>query len=546
MRSGKKSITGLFTLIFLFVLALPLSAADFQGFSTESDTKAITVLDIIPNGFSYISNNPVFWQVDETPERTKFCDEFNTRGCNLDSNSDLSITSVLPVCASAIENCVESLQITKSDGTLVTAKFEKYFKGKTFASIPNSNMPSGSRPSLWIATGAPNAAGTEKYVVNTSMIWNYRAGATSVYNFQASVYAIQDKFSPGYTDSGINTGPNINGKFGSYTNTGEINFMGTCIATEAGYCAERVEFAPNTRINLKLKLSNKVTGWLQGRISSPAIELTTIDGNFNNLSVTADVVEVPMMYAQFKKSEASTFVKDAYDNRWYSSLGFNGRSEWRQFAPNQPVGMELVNVLSSATKDTAAEVRTYWNVSSLPNVSNNPCMADTSKLIGFVTTNAMAYSGSAPIWDGSSLQYKVAGLHYLPDGKTLATGKYDLVMRSESARCLYGFTNAPISATISIASADGEQKVATTVVNEKNGWLYLAASGFTFSAPVINIKLTQEAIKKEEVTADIPAPVTTTPKVAAKVSTIKCVKGGTTKTIKAVNPKCPAGYRLKK
>lgn len=540
MKLGRRSFSGLLALLFLTVQALPLSAADFQGFSTESDTKAITVLDIIPNGFSFISNNPIFWQVDETPGRTKFCDEFNTRGCNLDSNADLSITSVLPVCASAIENCVESLQITKSDGTLVTAKFEKYFKGKTFAGIPELNMPGGSRPSLWTATGAPNAAGTEKYVVNTSMVWNYRAGVTSVYNFQASVYAIQDKFSAGYTDSGISTGPNQNGKFGSYTNTGEITFKGTCIATESGYCAERVEFSPNTRINLKLKLSNKVTGWLQGRISSPSIDLTAIDSNFNSLSVTADVVEVPMMYAQFKKSEASAFVNDAYENKWASSLGFNGRSEWRQFGPNQPVGMEMVNALSSAAKDTAAEVRTYWNVSSLPNASNNPCMADSSKLIGFVTTNAMAYSGSAPTWDGSSLQYKVAGLHYLPDGKTLATGKYDLVMRSESARCLYGFTNAPISASISIASADGEQKVATTVVNEKNGWLYLAANGFTFSAPVINIKLTQEA------KADIPAPVTTTPKVAAKVTTIKCVKGGATKTIKAVKPKCPAGYRLKK
>ena len=545
MKLGTKSVASLFTLILLTVQALPVSATEFQGFSTESDTKAITVLDIIPNGFSFISNNPVFWQVDETPGRTKFCDEFNTRGCNLDFTADLSITSILPVCATEIENCVESLQITKSDGSIVNAKFEKYFKGKTFAGIPNSNMPGGSRASLWIAAGAPNAAGTEKYVVNTSMIWNYRAGATSVYNFQASVYAIQDKYSAGYTNSGIDTGPNINGKFGSYTNTGEINFMGTCIATEAGYCAERVEFAPNTRINLKLKLSNKVTGWLQGRISSPAIELTTIDSNFNSLSVTADVVEVPMMYAQFKKSEASAFVKDAYDNRWHSSLGFNGRSEWRQFAPNQSVGMDLVNALSSAAKDTAAEVRTYWNVSSLPNISNNPCMADTSKLIGFVTTNAMSYSGSAPNWDGSTLQYKVAGLHYLPDGKTKATGKYDLVMRSESARCLYGFTNAPISATISIASEDGEKKVATTVVNEKNGWLYLAASGFTFSSPVINIKLTQEAAMKEEVKSETPAPVVTTPKVAAKMTTIKCVKNGKIKTIKATKPKCPVGYRLK-
>ena len=546
MNLGRKSFSGLLALVFLTIQALPLSAADFQGFSTESDTKAITVLDIIPNGFSFIQNTKVTWQVDETPDRTRFCDEFNTRGCNLDSNASLRITSILPVCATAIENCVESLQFTKSDGSVVNAKFEKYFKGKTFAGIPDLNMPGGSRPSLWIAAGAPNAAGTEKYVVNTSMGWNYSGGTASVIDFQASVYAIQDKFSSGYTDSGINTGPNVNGKFASYTNTGEINFMGTCIATESGYCAERVEFSPNTRINLKLKLSNKVTGWLQGRISSPSIDLTTINSFFNSLSVTADVVEVPMMYAQFKKSEASTFVNDAYENKWYSSLGFNGRSEWRQFGPNQSVGMEMVNALSSAAKDTAAEVRTYWNVSSLPSASSNPCMADTSKLIGFVTTNAMSYSGSAPTWDGSSLQYKVAGLHYLPDGKTVATGKYDLVMLSESARCLYGFTNAPISATISIASADGEQKVATTVVNEKNGWLYLAASGFTFSAPVINIKLTQEAIKKEEVKAEILAPVATTPKVAAKVTTIKCVKGGTTKTITAIKPKCPAGYRLKK
>ena len=545
MKLGRKLISGLLALVFLSVQALPLSATEFQGFSAESDTKAITVLDIIPNGFSFISNNKMFWQVDETPENTKFCDEFNTRGCNLDSNASLSITSILPICATAIENCVESLQIIKGDGTVVNAKFEKYFKGKTFTGIPDLNMPGGSRPSLWIATGAPNQAGTEKYVVNTSFAWSYRSGVPTVDNFQASVYAIQDKFSAGYTDSGISTGPNLNGKFGSYTNTGEINFMGTCIATEAGYCAERVEFAPNTRINLKLKLSNKVTGWLQGRISSPVIELNPINSNFNSLSVTADVVEVPMMYAQFKKSNNNTFLNDAYENKWYSSLGFNGRSEWRQFGPNQPVGMELVTALSSAAKDTSAEVRSYWNISSLPNASNNPCMADTSKLIGFVTTNAMAYSGAAPIWDGSSLQYKVAGLHYLPDGKTLATGKYDLVMRSESARCLYGFTNAPISASISIASADGEQKVATTVVNEKNGWLYLAANGFTFSAPIINIKLTQEAVKKEEVKTDAPAPVVTTPKTPAKTTTIKCVKNGKIKTVTALKPKCPTGYRLK-
>ena len=196
----------------------------------------------------------------------------------------------------------------------------------------------------------------------------------------------------------------------------------------------------------------------------------------------------------------------------------------------------MVTALSGAAKDTAAEVHTYWNISSLPNLSNNKCMDDSSKLIGFVNTNAMAYSGAAPIWDGNSLQYKVAGLHYLPDGKTLASGSYDLTMRSETARCLYGFTNAPISATISVTSQEGESKIATTVVNEKNGWLYLAAYGFSFSSPSINVKLTQEV--------PVVAPVETT-KVNSKAIAIKCVKGTLIKTVKGNNPKCPAGFKKK-
>jgi hypothetical protein len=103
-------------------------------------------------------------------------------------------------------------------------------------------------------------------------------------------------------------------------------------------------------------------------------------------------------------------------------------------------------------------------------------------------------------------------------------------MRSDIARCIYSFSNAPIKAEISITSDDGEKKVATTVVNEKNGWLYLSAKGFTFSAPTINVKLSQEKVV---------APV------AKKKVTISCLKGKITKKVTAVSPKCPAGYKKK-
>jgi hypothetical protein len=51
--------------------------------------------------------------------------------------------------------------------------------------------------------------------------------------------------------------------------------------------------------------------------------------------------------------------------------------------------------------------------------------------------------------------------HYpLPDGKEFK-GMYNLVIKSDVARCIYGFSAAPVKATISIVSSDGTAQVAT-------------------------------------------------------------------------------------
>jgi hypothetical protein len=108
-------------------------------------------------------------------------------------------------------------------------------------------------------------------------------------------------------------------------------------------------------------------------------------------------------------------------------------------------------------------------------------------------------------------------------------------MSSSVARCIYNFTSAPISASVSITTSDGGvQKVATTVLNERNGWLHLGAYGFGFSSPTLKVKLTQAA----------PTP-TATPKPALQKTTITCVKGKTTKKVTAVAPKCPSGFKKK-
>jgi hypothetical protein len=106
------------------------------------------------------------------------------------------------------------------------------------------------------------------------------------------------------------------------------------------------------------------------------------------------------------------------------------------------------------------------------------------------------------------------------------------VIKSDVARCIYGFTSAPVSATISIVSADGTAQIATTTFTEKDGWMYLTARNFTFSSPTVRVTLKQASS------------VQTPPKNPYKEFT--CAKGKVKKVVRALTTKCPAGYKLVK
>jgi hypothetical protein len=208
--------------------------------------------------------------------------------------------------------------------------------------------------------------------------------------------------------------------------------------------------------------------------------------------------------------------------------------------------MDLLNVWSKPLKDTAAANPSQWIFYDLAEQdvsSASSCIKSSKTLAGFVTTNSTTYTATPPIYNEKTgtLDYKVASPHFLPDGKVFQ-GKYNLYIDSKVARCIYKFSNAPISASVSITSSDGgQQSIATTVVKESNGWLYLSASGFTFSSPTLKVKLTQGA------DAAAPSPNSSSKAIApvVKKSTITCVKGKLTKKVTAVTPKCPTGYKKK-
>jgi spore coat protein U-like protein len=99
-------------------------------------------------------------------------------------------------------------------------------------------------------------------------------------------------------------------------------------------------------------------------------------------------------------------------------------------------------------------------------------------------------------------------------------------MSNQLARCLYHLTNAPIQATVVVTDNDGNRKVATTTVNQSKEKIFIEARNFTFSSPVIKVRITQASSPKKEIS-------------------ITCYKGQSVRLVKGVKPKCPSGYKVK-
>jgi len=285
---------------------------------------------------------------------------------------------------------------------------------------------------------------------------------------------------------------------------------------------------------------------LHGRLKAPEVIISKTNSGID-LTVEGDPVVVPAIGATQPYASLPENMRTFYKGQFGGSYGAQGptgrRNQISPPAPDREATFAEYALWKDYIKDKANASPSNWTIRTLPLSSDSAeCFQDTSKFIGVVTTNAMMYSGGPPSFNKSAgtLEYKVGSPHLTSKGEVFK-GSYDLQVNSEVARCLYKFTSAPIQASISIVNETGEKSIATTVVNEKDGWLRLAAYGFTFSTPTVKITLTQAApVPTPSATASTAAKP-----VAAKKTSITCVKGKTTKKVTAVNPKCPTGYRKK-
>jgi hypothetical protein len=306
---------------------------------------------------------------------------------------------------------------------------------------------------------------------------------------------------------------------------------------------------------LKVRLSQPVQGWLHGRMKDANIVMTTAADNSQVVEISAKPLSIPSVYGWVKWGDLPQKVKDLYPvgaggtsrgPEDFVTTDLNSRTLLTKSMVAGDLAISEMNLWLPLLNDKAAAMRTFWVAQTirgeLPFDSQN-CVRGKG-FTGVIGTNAVVYSDGPPKFDKAeqSLNYTVGASHLDSKGE-LFKGYYQLNLRSDVARCLYGFGSAPIQAKIEVSSSDGTPSVATTIINESDGWLKMTAAGFTFSTPQIKVKLSQD--QPAPAASASPAPSASAKPAAMKKSSITCVKGKTSKKVTAVNPKCPTGYKKK-
>jgi hypothetical protein len=470
---------------------------------------------------------------------------------------------ILPVCQNAADKfCVESLEFTKSDGSKENAKLVLEATTQKIPASTAYKTGAGGGISVWSAANTLHKGATGDYIVKVAIGVSSVKGkmAPRIDGVEASVTPVVMTSDAGAKqaracekpDPSFGGNPNTSYGWACPDNQPDPATYERCSQLLDGLCFMRQNFTDGTRVGLNLRINNQVTGWLFGRMSDPNISVTAIDPVTNLLKVEGVAQSVPTLIGYVEKKNLSQFPaiqkrfeegckapgsyttceKKIAANFFDGSLGSGvNRFEDYELFSNQ--------IKAYAGTDLNFKVDTNWSFGSTSyqgrRDAEGACFADTSQLLGLVTTNAPIYESGPPKLTEGFLTYKVAGAHHNADG-SLFKGTYDFALRSTVARCLYGFTSAPIQSTVSVTSGDGSvTNVASEIVQERNGWMTLSAKNFTFSAPVIRIKLSQA---KSSTTVQPGAS-------AAKRITISCVNGKLTKKVTAVKPTCPKGYKKK-
>ncbi len=465
-------------------VAATAAAWDFPNASTVPNGTTLVAVNE-PNVFDAWSQ----WSSSEGgPEdyTSRLCPNgVDSLNCNPDKAS-VTATSVISACVDTQDQyCVDSIRVQSSNSGWVSATFSRGVEGQSYSASAQSAISAG-RIGLWDVRTSNGTALQLASVVKVKQFYDNSKKRFVSMGLSANVtpYSVRAG-----GEAPVHTEGDYNGRTRVFTRHDPV-----CIWAEFGSCGLAEDFPEDLKVELKLRVPTEIKGWFRGRLQDPTISIDKVNESTNLISVQAKPVTVPRISVLANPSETPESVKTILSNTGGKNPTaplFSGNSI-KDFFSNQGERLfEVINGLRATAKDTTQGLSTLWNFTTIEFSSKESCFAGSSEVLGIVTTNASAYVGDPPAFKDGMLEYRVAGFHFAPDGKTLNLGTYDLIMNSKVARCLYGFSNAPVSAKIQVVSENGESVVASTTVSEQDGWLKLAAYGFTFSEKKIKVELSQ-------------------------------------------------------
>ena len=460
------------------------------------------------------------------------CENFETKLCKDTKNKWTTASVILPRCINeSTPWCIESLNIQRTGMKPNQTEFLRQVKGIKTPAYPDLGFPAGSTISLWKSTNIFNGGGTDTYAVYVMVRFVKLPGKLpSIVNMSATVLPYveitegMDSSNQKYYESQYLRDSQEDG-------SEKLQIIGgskECAWTENRVCGLVAEFPKDVEVSLSMRVGNKLTGWFMGRLQNPAITTAILDKGQNLLKIKAYPVEVPKFYATVQKENltpdlASTWMTDGWGTK-------NPQGVYVTKSNFADVFRILDKWKSVAQNKAAGSIRT-WAFDSMLSGVGTKCFSNSNVILGFVTTNAMVYEGTAPNFKNGYLDFRVAGLHLNSD-ESVFEGTYDLVLRKSVAQCIYGFVDAPITATISIIKNDTEEKISNFKVSEsgagKEKWVKISASGFTFSSPMLRVKFYPKK--------------TLNP---TSIKSIICLKGQSLKKVTGISPKCPSGFTKK-
>lgn len=436
------------------------------------------------------------------------CSEIRTRDCVVSLSAKSGEGDWLE--ASLIETETSAIGPVGNDGL---DKFNTPFKGD-----PSRGVPDSGAISIWKIPGLPHSNGDEYLLIPKLNIEFQNQSGSKPSNLDVGIFPVTRVSSAG-------------------------KYQPDCFLLTKNYCFTRWPHPEGSSFKVSIKTGSKIVGWFHGRIYEPSISSEKLNDGQTQVTIEGKAMRVPVLAAWGKNSELPKTLNDMIEQEFvdrgniFAGTAFVGGNEKSRelqavmddrnpsFDEN---GFSRYLLWVEVAKDRAYANPSNWSFRTMQEYGQfEKCIGD-SGVAGMVTTNSNAYLAGPPVFKDGILSYRVSSPHFDAKDQVLI-GTYDLAIRSDIARCIYGFTSAPIQASISVVSDDGQSKAATTVVTERANWLRLSAKGFTYSSPIVKVAFSQNQISN----------------VPVKKTTISCIKGKTLKKITALKPKCPAGFKKK-